>query len=265
MKKVKIIDVHAHIFPDEIAEKASVNIGEFYYIPMKYDAKVSTLLKIGKDHQIDQFVVHSVATQPGQVKNINEFIIESVKKHPDKFIGFATLHPDFNDIENEVEKAISLGLKGIKLHPDFQRFNIDDKNAYKIYEIIEGRLPLLVHTGDYRYPYSKPTRLIKVMSRFPRLQVIGAHFGGWSEWGLAAKELADKNMYIDTSSSLYALTPQKARDLIYNFGIDHVLFGTDYPMWDAGREIEYIKSLELSESEMEKIFHLNLENLLNLV
>ena len=61
------------------------------------------------------------------------------------------------------------------------------------------------------------------------------------------------------------LTPQKARDLIYNFGIDHVLFGTDYPMWDAGKEIEYIKSLELPESEMEKIFHLNLENLLNLV
>lgn len=101
-------------------------------------------------------VVQSVATVPEQVHNINSFIAEQVRLHPDKFIGFGALHPDFPDISGETERIISLGLKGIKLHSDFQKFNIDDLKAFPIYEAAEGRLPILFHCGDDRYDFSHP-------------------------------------------------------------------------------------------------------------
>ncbi len=261
---MKIIDSHAHIFPDKIAEKASFNVGAFYDLAMAFDGKVKTLLNLGDQYSIDQFLVHSVATTPDQVESINNYISNVINKYEGRFIGFATLHPDYKDIRKEIDRAISLGLKGIKLHPDFQRFHIDSKDAMELYEILEGHLPLLIHTGDFRYEYSKPERLARVLDRFPRLQIIAAHFGGWSEWESASEILAGKNVYVDTSSSLYALSPEKARSIIERFGVDHVLFGSDYPMWNPGEEIQRVKALELDEADYEKIMHLNIEKLLNL-
>jgi hypothetical protein len=139
-----IIDAHAHIFPEKIAERAVAGIGSFYDLNMTFDGKVSTLINVGDKAGIDKFVVHSVATNEAQVESINNFIADSVKAYPDRLIGFATIHPSFADIPAEIERAVSLGLKGVKIHPDFQQFEIDCREAYKIYECIEGRLPLLV-------------------------------------------------------------------------------------------------------------------------
>jgi len=261
---LKIIDAHAHIYPDKIAKKAAENIGLFYDIPMCEEGTVGRLLEIGRECGIGRFLVHSVATVPDQVQSINNFIARQVAAHPDKLVGFATIHPDYEDIEGEVERILSLGLKGFKIHPDFQKFNIDSKNAMHLYEVIEGRLPILVHTGDFRYEFSKPWRMAAVVDRFPGLQVICAHFGGWSEWEDAAKALAGKNVLVDTSSSLYQVKPKRARELIDLFGVDNVLFGTDYPMWEPKEELERIARVELSPEEREKIMYKNAERVLGL-
>jgi len=244
--------------------KASQSVGDFYNMRMFYDGSVSTLLKLADKHAIDRFVVHPVATDPSQVQAINDYTAKMVALYPDRFIGFSTVLPDFPDIAGEIERAQSLGLKGIKLHPDFQRFHIDDPKAYAIYEAAEGRLPVLFHTGDFRYEFSKPVRLARVLDRFPKLQVVGAHFGGWSEWDDAARELSGRGIYVDTSSSLYALPPEHARKLIDCFGADHVLFGSDYPMWDPGDELERISKIKLTPDELEKVMHRNAERLLGL-
>ncbi len=259
-----IIDAHAHIFPDKIAEKAVAGIGSFYDLKMNFDGKVETLLDVGKRSGVDKFIVQSVATTPAQVESINNFIAESIKAYPDKLIGFATIHPDYEDVCGELDRAYGMGLKGVKIHPDFQHFKIDDENAMKIYEHIEGKMPLLVHTGDYRYEWSKPQRMARVLDAFPKLQVIGAHFGGWSEWENVQEAYADREIWVDTSSALYDLTVEKAMELIRFFGADHVLFGTDYPMWDAEEELERIAKLPLTDEECEMIFHKNAEKLLGL-
>lgn len=260
-----IIDAHAHIFPDKIAEKAVAGIGAFYDgLEMRLDGTAETLIRSGNAAGIGKFIVQSVATTPQQVEGINNFISKSVKKYPDKFIGFAAMHPDYPDAEKEIGRAVSLGLKGVKLHPDFQQFRIDDKNAMKIYEIIEGRLPILIHMGDSRYQWSKPARLVKVLEAFPRLDVIGAHFGGWSEWDCAAEILGGKRLWVDTSSSFYAMSPQRARELIDVYGVENVLFGTDYPMWTAEDELKMFDKIELTEKEREMIFHENAERLLKI-
>lgn len=259
-----IIDAHAHIYPDKIALRAAESIGEFYNIAMSYDGTVDRLLELGDQYGISMFLVQSVATAPQKVAHINDFIAQSVAQHADRFIGFATLHPGMEDIPAEVARIKALGLRGVKLHPDFQKFHINDRAAYPIYEAIEGELPLLIHTGDSRYPFSDPKRVPQVLRDFPKLQMICAHFGGWSQWNEAERVLAGQNVWIDTSSSLYALSPAKARELIAAFGEDRVLFGSDYPMWNPGAEVENILRLGLSERTMQKIFYKNLSELLHL-
>ena len=258
-----IIDFHTHVFPDAIAQKASDSIARFYDIPTQFDGRLETLLAIGAAAHVDHYVVHSVATSPAQTASINSFIA-GICRDNENVSGFATIHQDQEDMEAEIERALQMGLKGVKIHSDMQRAAIDDPRLFRLYEIIEGRVPLLAHTGDYRFDYSNPGRLLHVLGAFPRLTLIGAHFGGWSVWREAAEALRGRNVYVDCSSSFYALTPAESLDLIRTFGAEHVLFGSDYPMWDPGVELEYLKKLGLSASETDLILHENAERLLGL-
>ena len=135
MKNYKIIDAHCHIYPDKIAQKASDSTGNFYQIPSLLDGKISTLLEHGKKAGIEHFIVQSVATTPKQVSSINNFIAQSVADSKGKFTGLGTLHPDSDNIEADFNEIIELGLKGVKLHPDIQKFKIDDYRMLKIYEL----------------------------------------------------------------------------------------------------------------------------------
>lgn len=258
---MKIIDAHAHIFPDKIAAGASGGIARFYDMPTVYDGRVDTLFDAGEAAGVSHFVVQSVATVPEQVSSINQFIAGQMQCHPDRLTGLGTLHPSSADVGADFDQIIQLGLKGIKLHPDFQKFNIDDPAAFAIYERAEGVLPMLIHSGDHRYDYSHPRRLKRALRQFPKLTVIAAHFGGWSVWPEAAAHLTDTGVYVDTSSSLYALSAAQAREMIDLFGADHVLFGTDYPMWDYKIEMERFDRLDLDELSRQKILYGNAKRL----
>lgn len=257
-----IIDAHAHIYPDKIAEKAAAGISSFYDIPVAHNGMVSTLINEGRAAGVDRFLVHSVATIPEQVVTINNFIHASAEAYPDLFIGFGTLHPDLADIAGEAERIISLGLRGIKLHGDMQGFNLDDERAFPIYEAAEGRLPILFHMGDSRSDNTAPERLYRVMKRFPKLTIIGAHLCGWTRWDEAAELFAGSGVYADCSSSLYALEPNHAAELIRKIGSDHVFWGTDYPVWSAREELERFAKLPLTDEERENILGKNLLRML---
>lgn len=260
-----IIDAHCHIYPDKIAEKASASTGRFYNMPVRLDGKVSTLRREGAAAGIDHFVVQSVATTPAQVGSINRFIAESVAQSGGTMTGLGTLHPDSEDLAGDVERLLELGLKGVKLHPDIQGFKLDDYRCLKIYELCEGRLPLLLHTGDHRFDFSNPNRMAAVLDIYQDLTVIGAHFGGWSVWEEAAEKLHRyPQLYVDCSSSLYALSPEKGRELVRCYGADRVLFGTDYPMWLPSEELERFYALELTPEENEQILWRNAAKLFDI-
>ena len=132
---MEIIDAHAHIYPEKIAAKATDTIGIFYDIKMDMPAGTADkLVEVGERAGISRYVVHSVATTAHQVRSINEFIKRECEAHPE-FIGFITLHQDLSDEEIifEVDFALANGFKGIKLPPDFQKFNIDDESAERFY------------------------------------------------------------------------------------------------------------------------------------
>ena len=266
-----IIDAHAHIFPDKIAEKATAGISAFYgNLPTDSGGTVSELLQKGASAGVDMFLVQSVATVPLQVVTINNFIAECCKNYPDKFIGFGAMHPNFPNIPAETERLISLGLRGVKLHSDFQNFRIDDECAYPIYKACEGRLPILFHCGDPRSDGSSPERLLNVVRKFPRLTVIAAHFAGWTFWNGKAERFAeylsqhkDAKIYTDCSSSLFAMTPTRAAELIRTFGAERVFWGTDYPIWNAGEELARFREIPLTERERGQILGENLMKMLS--
>ncbi len=261
---MKIIDAHCHIFPDKIAQKASDAIGDFYDIPMYSPAASLALLKSGAKIGTDLFMVSSAATIPEQVHSINDFISSQCRRH-DKFFGLAAMHYQLPDIEEELDRAIALGLHGIKFHNDFQGYDIDEPKAMPMYQAIAARnLPILFHMGDNRHKHTTAAQLKNVMEQVPDLKVIAAHFGGYRAWEESFILPKSDNLRFDTSSTLWTIDYDLAHRIIDHFGIDKFFFGTDFPMWDPEEELERFDKLNLSEEEREMVFHKNFEKFFDL-
>lgn len=255
---MKIFDMHVHIFPERLAEKASAAIGTFYEnFPMECDGRVSTAIRLMDEAGITRCCAHSVATTAHQVRSINEFVLNAWREYPDRIVPFAAMHPGVENPAAEAESIIAAGFKGLKLHPEIQNFKIDAPEVLKMIEPFAGRLPILVHAGDYRMDNSSPDRLKNLLRIFPNLTLVCAHLGGWTVWEKAAHELPGADIYVDTSSALFALTPERAAEIIRAFGVDRALYGTDYPMWSPVSEMQRFNALPLTEEEREKILWTN--------
>lgn len=254
---LRIADAHTHIYPEKIAEKATASVGDFYGLEMSRVGTSETLLRCGESIGVEKYLVCSVATKPEQVASINAYIAGECEKHP-AFIGLAAFHQALEAPEAAIEHARALGLQGIKVHPDFQKFNIDDPVMLPVYRRLASlNMPILFHMGDDRYDFSAPVRLARVLDKVPDLKCIGAHFGGYRRWREAAKLLKGANLYFDTSSSLPFLEKQEAVDMIQHYGPDRMLFGTDFPMWDHQEELERFLALDLPAKIRDQILYDN--------
>ena len=239
---MKLIDIHTHIYPTAIAQKAAASIRDFYQLDTReMDGTAQTLLELGTRAGVDRFVVLPVAMRPDRTRHINDFILEQVAAQP-RFIGFGTVHAGMENIAAEAEYVMAQGLRGIKMHPDFQTFGIDDPRLFPMYEAVSGRIPEL----------------------FPRLQVIAAHFGGYSMYETAFELLKDTNCVFDVSSSLMFMDDGVAERYIRAFGAERMAFGTDYPLWDPVVETERFQQLKLTDAEFDQIGHKTAERILNL-
>ncbi len=254
----KITDSHTHIYPDKIASRASKSIGDFYNLPMAYAGTSKQLIENGNSINVEKYLICSVATNAHQVTSINDFIIGQCQEHKE-FTGLASMHQEFSDVEKEMERVAEKGLKGIKMHHDFQMVYADDTRFYRTYRKAEDMgMICLLHAGDERYDYTRPKRFISIKEKFPDMKCIAAHFGGYKCWEEAYMTLRGiENLYFDTSSSLYALKADEARDIIRAFGSDKFLFGTDFPMWDHKLELERFLNLHLTEQENKSILYDN--------
>lgn len=249
---MKIIDIHTHVYPDAIAQKAADNVRNYYEIGRNMDGTPRMLMERGEIAGVSQYVILPVAVRPENVHSINHFIVEQVQKNP-CFIGFGTLHAEMENIGEEAQKIAGMGLKGIKFHPDCQKFDIDDPRLFPVYEAVQGKLPVFLHMGDKRYNYSHPARLRKVLDCFPQLDVVAAHFGGYSMYETACRELKDTNCIMDISSSLMFMAEGEAERYINLYGAERLAFGTDYPVWDPVEEVERFLALNLTWEQKEQI------------
>jgi uncharacterized protein len=261
---LKFIDAHAHIYPDEIAMKAAGATADFYEMEMECDGRLDTLAARGAQAGIEKHVILGVAVTPRRVTSINNYLMRTVAERPDLLIGFGAMHPDIADVRGELRRIKAGGLKGIKIHADMQEVLLDgDPMIQVLKHLAAENMPAMLHMGDSRYPYSEPQRLAKALHAVPDVKVIAAHFGGWSVWDEAWKVLSDfDNVWVDTSSSLYAMTPEEGAKAIRRYRPDRVVFGTDFPMWDPVTERRRFNALPLTEAEREAVGRKNIETFL---
>ena len=252
---MRVFDIHVHIYPEKVALKASQSIGLFYEgIYMHGNGTLEDCLSMMDAAGVERFAAHSVALTTHNVDRINSFIMSAYEKYPDRIVPFAAIHPDMEDLPGAVEKMVQQGFRGVKIHPDMQKFALDEARARPMMEAIAGKLPILIHCGDYRYDYDGPERLILLHDEVPDLKIIAAHFGGWGEWGRAAELLpGHEGIVVDTSSSLYKFPKEEAAAMIRKLGAKNVLYGTDYPMWNPRDEIDRFLQLDLTDGEKEDI------------
>lgn len=264
---MKILDFHCHVYPDKIAEKAANATSTFYGVGQpKATGTLSDLNLRAREAGITMQLIHSVATKPAQVSAVNQYLAACQNESPERLIAFGSLHPDSEDLEADVQQILGLGLHGVKLHPDIQRFALNEPRSMRIFVVLRDRLPVLLHTGDSRYAYSNPAQLIPVLEAFPQTVFIGAHMCGYTVWDQAESALYGKypNLWTDCSSTLFAMSPERAVALIRHFGVERVLFGTDYPLWEPREELDRFLALPLTPEEKTRILYQNGAELLHL-
>lgn len=258
---MRVADIHAHIFPDKLAEKASASIGSFYDEGASHIASLSVLKQQEQLADIEVFAASSSATSPAQVDHLNEFIA-SCAQSTKNLVPLGSLFPTMDGWEEALEKMLCLGIKGVKIHPDFQKININEPKAVEMYRAVaKAGLPVLFHMGDARFDYSAPERLTDLIRQVPDLIAIAAHFGGWQAWDRAYAHILPENVFYDTSSSLMFLGKERALDFLEKMGAHRFLFGSDFPMWTPKKELDRFLELGLDQTTQEKILFGNFERL----
>ena len=258
-----LIDFHTHVYPENIAEKGVQYIGDFYNLPMREKGTLVHLKSVANASGTTHVVLLGVAVKPEVVESINRFTASMLDETT---FGFGTIHADYVNKQEEILRRLDMGLVGIKIHPDMQKFHIDDPRMFEVYELLSEKGALLMlHMGDDRYDYSQPARLAKIMDMFPNLKVVGAHLGGYHCWEESLMYLCGRqNLWFDTSSSLQFIDIELAKKIIGTHGINRILFGTDYPITDQNEELKWIELLDFTEEEKKAVFYENAAKLLGI-
>ena len=261
-----IIDFHTHAFPDKIASGAIESLSKKASIPAFTNGTVSDTDKKMTEWHIDKRVMLSIATNPKQQHNVNNFAIET---NSENIISFASVHPDAPDALSELDRIKSTGLKGVKFHPEYQGFFIDDRKMFSIYDKCRSLgLIMIFHSGlDIGFPGSlkaPPQKSKNLLKNFPGANFVFAHMGGAAMYDEVIENLAGKDCFFDTAFSIVDLPPETAKKIIDKHGAEKILFGSDCP-WEASCDsVKYVDSLKISDSAKEMIFEKNAIRLLEL-
>lgn len=192
---------------------------------------------------IARVVVHTAATDPSQVIPANNWAMDMERQSP-RVRAFGTLHPDYAEPEKELARLRAAGIKGLKFHPDFQGFFLDDPKFYALMELIGDEFTLMIHVGDTLPPEKNPScplKMAKLRRAFPGPRLIAAHLGGYSHWRYAVEHLAGLDVFLDTSSSLSFIDDDTLRELLAKHPAEQLLFGSDYPLFDPADEIALVE------------------------
>ena len=263
-----VMDFHTHILTDDLAPKAREvlikDAGNAY--THCTDMTKGGLLAYMDAHGIDKSVVLPIVTKQHQTVTINEWARSICD---DRITAFGSIFPHTNDYKRDIDLVCSLGLKGIKLHPEYQYFDVDDEHMMPIYEYaLKKGLMIVWHAGydpigtpPYR---SNPAMFAYVADRMQGGVLVAAHLGGQSQWEDVLRNLVGKNIYLDTSMASKFCPRELFEQIVKAHGADNVLFASDSPWSEAGVEVERLKSYDFTDEEKEMIFHGNAERLLGL-
>lgn len=255
---IRRFDIHAHAFHPRIAAKAVAHLNAAYGASCVGDGTVPHLLERESAAGVEVVAVLCAATAPAQVIPANNYAMELQHAHPERILGFGSFHPGFERWEDELARLKRNGIRGIKLHPDFQGFRLDDPRLDPLFDACQENFVILAHVGDEGDPAARPStpRMVAdIVARFPRLTFVAAHFGGYRMWDRALEDLPPaENLWVDTSSTSFFTPPEQLRALLARHPQERLLFGSDWPIWDPADEIRRFQEKSgFSDGEMDAL------------
>lgn len=266
---MKYIDFHTHIFPDKIACQAmdALAAESGAYRPQT-DGTLKGLRDSMRRASISASLVANIATKASQMYPILEYCkeIRSSSIHP--LVSFSPSNSP-EEVEDLLGQAQNEKIRGVKLHPQRQNFNIDDKWMYGFYELIAScGLFVMFHSGyDMAFPgntQANVERVKKIADWFKDLTIVCTHVGGWKQWDRISCLSGCANVYTETSLTLSEVSDEEFIRLISHFDEDRVLFGSDSPWTDQQEMLKRTEALKLSDSRKEKLLYKNAAALLKL-
>lgn len=267
MTQPGIIDIHTHVFPDKVADRAVPNMYRYCKIPYRSGGSASQLLESMRKGGITLSVNHPVCTNPAKVESCNRFA-QQLATQPG-ILSFGCVHPEDPNWREELRTFRRRGLLGLKIHNDYQQFDFDSKLCMDIIEAaFEEGLIVLAHAGADPVSPGKtrctPRMIANAMPLLRQGNFIAAHLGGNLMLDEAMRWVIGQDIYVDTSMAAMYYSDVMCRQAILNHDPDKVLFGSDSPWDDPGTAAAVLRHMDLGEELLQKILYGNAARLLKL-
>ena len=268
-----VIDFHTHVFPDKIAQKTIEALAGNSNNKPNTDGTIQGMLDAMSRAGADICVTLPVLTKPTQFESVLNFVTninENYCNGTRRLISFAGMHPLCEDIRSKMNEIKSRGIKGIKIHPDYQSTFIDDENYKDILRVAkELDLIVVTHSGiDDGYAGQPvrcpPERVLEVIREVNHGKFVLGHYGAHKQWNEVLDLLAGENVYFDTAFTLHEISEKTFKDILYRHGDDKILFATDCPWRDIKEDLRILKSFNLGPETEEKILYKNAIKLLGI-
>lgn len=259
-----IVDFHTHMFPDKIAKGTIDFLAGVCKMPPFTDGTFEGLRKETLSSGVDLSVALPIVTKPSQFESINAFASRYQEK---PVLSFGSIHPDCGDYKGKLCRIKEMGLKGIKLHPDYQEVYFNDIRYKRIVSFAsELGLIVSVHAGaDPKCPddiHCTPAMSAEVLKDTQAAKLVLAHMGGNLQWDEVEEYLVGRQVYFDTGVVLDKMPQEQFLRIVRAHGADRILFATDSP-WAGQKEfIKILREMPLSEEEQRKILGENAQKLL---
>lgn len=266
-----IIDFHAHIFPEKVAEKAIPKLADVIHITPSTNGTADSLLDSMARAGIHTSVILPTVTNVKQFDSIIRFAQEinerDYPKDGPRLFSIAGIHPDMPDYKEKLTQIYQMGFKGIKIHPDYQGVFFDDIRYMRILDkASELGLFTITHAGYDPYSpkqvHCTAARARRVLDEVAPQKLILAHMGCNEFYDESEEFLMGQDVYIDTAYSVCHAKPEQLCRMIKNHGAHRVLFGTDTPWTDQKEALSVFRSLPLKAEEQEQILWKNAAELL---
>ncbi|MEW6220909.1 MAG: amidohydrolase family protein [Thermodesulfobacteriota bacterium] len=260
-----ITDFHVHAFPDDLAARAMHRLQTEGSIRAFLDGRLSSLLASMDQNGIERSVLCSIATRPGQFEPILAWS-QAIRSR--RIIPLASVHPADPEALARIDRIADAGLVGLKMHPFYQEFWLDEPRLLPLFQrISERRLLLVMHTGfDIAFPEERradPSRIRQLLDTVPELRLVATHLGAWRQWPEVAELLVGRRILMEISFALDLLPAAEARHLLLAHPAECLLFGTDSPWTDQGATLALFRGLGLPPALEEQILAGNAARLLD--
>lgn len=201
-----VIDAHTHIG----------GRSKIYHLP---DSSTEGMVAEMDRHGMDKAITLSFSAITSDPAYGNDIAAEAVRAYPDRFVGFAGVNPHYHtEMKAELERCKALGLRGIKMIADYQKYPVDGPGLFPAYEFAhENGWPMLNHN------WGPPAFLDKLATTFSNACFINGHYFGPGYEEVAVKR---DNVFLCTCA---ALNFADIETLVQAVPPEKIVFGSDFP------------------------------------